>query len=101
MPVLTLKEFERRAKGSSKVSTKDKTFVEMEPVPAEDKFEYILFYPDNLERQYHKGECKTDISGEITSYPIVDGVVKVRSLLEKDFLVKEGYTFLRKQEVEE
>jgi hypothetical protein len=105
MPVFTLKEFEKRSKASpSEATTVEQSAVVVEEekeIPPAPILEHVFFYPDNRINGYHNGTYKALIKEEIIEVPIVDGVIKVKSLELKEALINEGFTFLRTQEVVE
>ena len=100
MAVRTLKEFEKlKQKSTAKAVEGEKSPELLEVI--EPEFEYVFFYPDNRANAYHNGTYRLTIEDKIVERPIVDGVIKVYSLKEKEILLNDGFLFLRKQEVKE
>lgn len=100
MPVLTRKEFEKIKKSPPK-----KVSIKEDPIPElteeETLFEYVFFYPENRLSGYHNGTYRVTIDGTVREHSIIDGIVKVQSIREREALLNEGFIFLRRQEVKE
>lgn len=98
MGVLTLKEWEKhKSPPPIKGGAVEKSAAP--PEKEEQLFEYVFFYPDNITDRYHTGVYRVNVDGVIKEHPIVNGVVKVRSIKERDALIKEGFLFIKVQEV--
>ena len=109
MAILTKKEYDKRQTGISAVkealkeppkepSTQREVLSQKIP---ESLYEYVMFYPDNVATRYHHGTYRMVVENEPRSYPIINGVVVVKTELEKTLLKQKGFLFVERREVED
>ena len=103
MGVLTYKELEEKKKNGKnpKHITKGKVEKIKEPSPVVKKYVYQLLHPEIPENMPLNFEDDYVVDGESYKRKCINGVIKTNENKLANYLIKQGYAILSKEEVKE